>query len=90
MNKTKNDYPRQDEAQALLDWTNALNEVYLSSCDISEIFQKKFNRADKIRKSLWKRVFGDRSPWSVKVTKTKNRKLVLYWNNTKAEKLGYN
>ncbi len=85
---SKKNYPRQDEAQALIEWTNAVNEVYLSSCDISELFQRKFNRADKIRQSLWKRVFGDRSPWSVKVRK--NRKVTFYWNDDKAKKLGLN
>lgn len=85
---SKRDYPKQDEAQALIEWTNAVNEVYLSSCDISEVFQRKFKRADKIRQSLYKRVFGVSSPWSVKVTKTKNRKLAFYWNDDKAKKLG--
>lgn len=82
----KKDYPRQDEAQALIEWTNAVNDVYLSSCDISEIFQKKFKRADKIRQSLWERVFGVNSPWSV--TTKKNRKLTFYWNDDKAKKIG--
>lgn len=83
----KKNYPRQDEVQALIDWTEGLEKVYTSSCDISEDFLNKFKRADKIRQSLWRKVFGINSPWSVTI-KGKNHKRTYYWNDEKARKLG--
>lgn len=75
-------YPSQDEAEALVDWTNHSNQVYLGGAGL---VRKEFNKADEIRQKLWDKIFGDGSPWTVE---RKSNKLVVKWDKIKSEKLG--
>ena len=82
-------YPRQDEAQLMVDWLNALDTCYLSSCDIGEEYQKAFKKADDIRQSLWEKTFGENSPWCIVVKRNRKNqtKLTIEWSEKKAERL---
>ena len=80
-------YPRQDEAQAVVDWFKGMNHVYLGSCEISDQLKEAFEKAESIRRSEWKRIFGDDSPWS---HKGNGKSLSLVWDDDKAKRLGIN
>lgn len=75
-------YPSQQEADALLDWTNALSSV---STGGSPIVRAAFNKAEDIRREAWEEIFGDKSPWEVQ---RKGNKSVSKWSDFKAKKLG--
>ncbi len=81
-------YPSQDEAQLMIDWLNALDTCWLSSCEIGDEYQKAFEKADDIRKALWEKTFGDMSPWRATIKRTRNTKKFVYvWDKEKAERL---
>ena len=76
-------YPTQDEAEAMVDWTNKSNSVYFGGA--TQEIRNAFNKCEDIRLKQWNRVFGDGSPW---VAVRKGSKLVTKWDKTKAENLG--
>lgn len=75
-------YPSQEEAEALIEWTNAMNGVFVGG---APIVRKAFQQADDIRAKLFPQIFGDNSPW---VVDRKGNKLVVKWDKNKAQKLG--
>ena len=75
-------YPDQYEAEALVEWTNAVNSVYVGG---APLVREAFNKAEEIRIKMWDKIFGDKSPWTVK---RKGKKLIVTWDNYKADKLG--
>lgn len=75
-------YLSQEEAEALVEWTNKNNEVYLGG---STIVRKEFEKAEEIRLAIWDKVFGEKSVWSVK--RTPIGKLVVIWDKEKAKNI---
>ena len=78
-------YPGQDEAQAAIDWFKGTNNVYMTSCDISDQLREAFEKAETIRQSECERIFGDNSPWN---HKGDGQSLSLVWDDDKAKRLG--
>ncbi len=76
-------YPTQDEAEAIVDWTNKTNSIYFGGAG-TEI-RNAFNKCEKVRLQQWNRIFDDDSPW---VAERKGSKLAVKWDKTKAERLG--
>lgn len=75
-------YPPQEEAEAMVEWYNAVNSIYFGG---STEVRKEFEKADKIRVKLHQKIFGDKSPWSLE---RKGNKVKVNWDKTKADKLG--
>ena len=76
-------YPSQEEAEAIVEWTNKTNSIYFGGSG-AEI-RKAFNKCEDIRLKQWNRIFSDESPWTVE---RKGSSLVVKWDKTKAERLG--
>ncbi len=81
-------YPRQEDAQLMIDWLNALDECHTSVC--GDEYLKAFEQADNIRKELWEKTFGEMSPWLAKIKRNRHgnkTKYVYEWSTEKAERL---
>ena len=78
-------YPSQDEAEALLKWSKALEPLGMSFGG-APMVNKSFNKAEKARKENWDKIFGNKSPWKI-VIKSGGKRFVE-WDKYKAEQLG--
>ena len=76
-------YPTQDDADAMNDWYNAMNNVYIGASP--QLVRKAFDKAEKIRTTLHTKIFGDNSPWSLK---RNGNKTTVVWDKDKAKRLG--
>lgn len=76
-------YPPQYDAEYLIEYTQAVQG--LSAGGLSPQMQKLHQKIQSIHQKEWQRVFGDKSPWSVKLG---GRKPKVIWDKFKAEKLG--
>jgi len=75
-------YPNQQEAEDLVEWYNTTN----ASRPISKRILVAWEKCEAIRIKQHLRVFGEKSPWSCRFGK--HRKLEIYWDNAKAQKIG--
>lgn len=75
-------YPSQAEAEALVEWINAIDNLSFGG---SSIVRREFEKADKIRIVIWDRIFGDTSPWAVRKGR---REREVYWDEQKAKNIG--
>ena len=80
-------YPNQEEAQAMIDWLDGVNKVNTGLAGISDQLQAAFAKAESTRRSEWRRIFGDNSPWRVVPN---GNSYSLKWDEDKAKRLGIN
>jgi len=78
-------YPSQDDAEFMVELTNAMFGVYYGSA--SPKMRKLYEKMDELRRKSWWNVFGDNSPWT-SVKKGSSGKLKVVWDKTKAKSLG--
>ena len=77
-------YPSQYEAEALANWTNAMNSISMDFGG-APMASKAYDKANKARLEVWDKIFGNNSPWKVVM---KKNKLTVAWDNFKADQLG--
>ena len=75
----------REEAEFMVDWYNGISGISWGLQDASK-FKKAFERADKIRRGLWNKTFGDKSIYAVQL-RGKNRKAYLVIDKFKESKL---
>lgn len=78
-------YPREADAEFLVDLTNHLSQVYTGG---SQLGSKMMDQLTQIRMSKWDEVFGDKSPWIAVRSKKKGKIMDVKWSDEKAKKLG--
>lgn len=76
-------YPTQYDAEFLVEYMQ--NVQGMSAGGLSSDMQKLYNKIMSIHQPMWKKVFGDKSPWSVNIS---GRKPKVVWDQSKANKLG--
>lgn len=81
LNETVN-YPTQEDAEAVLELVNALNNISFSTT--SKMVSEKFRQIEEIRRDLVGVVVGDNSPWSFKRS---GNKIKLIWDKEKAKNI---
>jgi len=68
----------KEEAQFMIDWYHALEEVGTSFLPLNSEIQKEFEKANEIRLQLWLKVFDEKSEWIVNTNyKKKSKRLGL-------------
>jgi len=83
LNEAKIKYPSQYDAEFLVEYMQSIQ--HMSQGGLSPDMQKLYQKIMTIHQPMWKKVFGDKSPWSVE---SSNRKAKVVWNKQKAEALG--
>jgi hypothetical protein len=75
-------YPSQYDAETMLEWWSAMEKI--SGGESKEV-RSAINECENIRFKVHQKIFGDKSPWSIKF---KGSKKEVIWDNDKADKLG--
>ncbi len=75
-------YPSQEDAQFVLDWIDALNNIYRggSSTELRTALDAQL----KTVQQFYQKMFNDQSPWTVVRS---GNKMKLKWDKDKASKL---
>ena len=78
MNQTAH-RPTQEEAQFMIDWFNAIDEIHTGYLKLNSEFKTVFEQADKIRSDLWRKTFNETTRWKAQQTyfKNGNRKKII-------------
>ena len=79
-------YPSQYEAEALLNWTEAMGKISMDFGG-APVAKAAFDKAEKARTAVWDKIFGDKSPWKLVMKGSKGKRQVV-WDNYKADQLG--
>ena len=69
----------QEEAQFVIDWTNASKEYYPVGLSSNSIHLKIHKKAENLRFDLWNKTINEKTRWKAKMTRAGSNKVKLIY-----------